>query len=105
MAILGNVKQENKIEELSSVAHKLLPNLDKMAIKGCLRKAVKSALEKKNLESWDQVAGQATIQRERFFQSILTELTPLLLRLNLDRQEVDNLHQLLLRENKKYLQE
>ena len=103
MTVVGNEKQEKKIEEMGQIAHMMFPAIEKIIFKGIFRFCVHSALGKTRYRDWRDIAGEPPAIREKFFKTILGECMFRLKKIGLQDYEIKNLYQRLVKENKKYL--
>jgi len=101
--VVGSRKQEEKISELGAIANQMFPNIEIMVFKGSFRLAIRSALEKNQLQSWEEIAEQPPMARRKFFQSVLDESLTHLKTIGLNMEETDLLISRLRKENEKYL--
>ncbi len=102
-SIVGNGKQEKKIEEMGKTAHMMFPSIEKIVFKGIFRFCVHSALTRTRYKDWREIAALPPGMREKFFGMILAECVLRLKRIGLKDQEIKILYQRLVKENKKYL--
>ena len=101
--VVGSRKQEEKISEMGTIANQMFPNIELMVFKGFFRRGIRSALEKNQFKSWEEVAEQQPMVRMKFFQSVLDEFLPHLKTIGLSEEETDSLISRLKKENEKYL--
>ncbi len=101
--VVGSRKQEEKISELGTIANQMFPNIEIMVFKGSFRLGIRSALEKNQLQSWEEIAEQPPMTRRKFFQSVLDESLTHLKTIGLNMEETDLLISRLRKENEKYL--
>ncbi|MFO8031278.1 MAG: hypothetical protein R6U22_01925 [Desulfohalobiaceae bacterium] len=104
MAVIGSEKQEKKIAELSQIAQEHYPGHQVMSFKGAFRMGAQKAVQKSGFNSWDEVAQQPATVRRQFFNTLLQESRPHLLKIT-GEGNVDQLLQKLKQENEKYLQQ
>lgn len=101
--IVGSQKQEQKVEEMGSIANRLHPDLSVLVFKGTFRLGVQSALKKSSFKDWEEVSKQSVNIRSDFFEKILDESRPRLQKVGLSEKEISNLFNILRFENRKYL--
>ncbi len=101
--LVGSKKQEEKISELGAIANQMFPNVKTKVFKGTFRFGIRSALEKTQFQSWEEIAEQPPMTRKKFFQNVLDESLPHLKTIGLNREEADMLISRLRKENEKYL--
>jgi len=102
MATVGTFKQENKINELAQIVENNYPSINKWAIKGALRNGANAAIEKSNFTEWAEMSKKEPSVRKEFFNSMVEEARPSLEKL-LGKKDIDDLIQLLKKENERYL--
>ena len=104
MSTKGAEKQERKISELAEIANQDFPDIEVRTFKGAFRFGAKSAVEKSQFESWEEVSQQPVSIRRKFFKSLLEESRSHLNRI-LGEDKVQPLLDKLENENEKYLQD
>ena len=102
MTVIGNQKQEQKLNEMGDLAKQLFPQVNVLSIKGALRYGAESALRKSGYASWQEVSEKPRQTRNTFFKLLLKEAEP---RLNLALQpdQVKRFMQMVEKANQKYL--
>ena len=101
--ILGNRKQENKINEMGDITVQMFPALDPLAVKGTFRNGVQVALAHMKYGAWDELADQSTEERKRFFQQVLAGSVERLKMMGLKDGDLKRLFHRLMSENEKYV--
>ncbi|HUX14712.1 MAG TPA: hypothetical protein VMW87_16925 [Spirochaetia bacterium] len=71
MLIIGDEFQEQKLEELGDLAVTLYPAVDRTAVKGCFRFAIREALRALHIEDFKSVHLIALERRKEFFATLL----------------------------------
>ncbi|MFP4213863.1 MAG: hypothetical protein ACLFRL_07105 [Desulfohalobiaceae bacterium] len=102
MAVMGDEKQEKKITELAEIAQRHFPDCKVMTFKGAFRQGAQKAVQKSSFNSWEEVARQPAPKRREFFNSLLQESKPHLVKFTGDNN-IDKLLEQLRKENEKYL--
>ena len=100
--IIGNEKQEDKIEKMGMIAAEMNPDVSKNALKGAFRWGVEAALEQHGLTDWKEAAARPARFRRAFFQSILDNAVSRLKGIGLTGDQIHSLKTRLVRENEKY---
>ena len=101
--VVGSKKQEEKISELGALANQMFPDIEIMVFKGSFRRGIRSALGESRFQSWEEVAEQPSMIRKDFFQNVIDESLPHLIKIGLNREAADILISRLKKENEKYL--
>lgn len=89
--IIGDEFQEQKPEELGDLAVPLYPAVDRTAVKGCFRFAIREALRALHLEEFKNVHLIAPERRMEFFDTLLPHARKRLEGFGLTAGQVDRL--------------
>lgn len=103
MAVIGTQKQEEKILEMGNIAHELAPKVSVMNFKGAFRLGIKQALKQSGNAQWKDLSQKSNLEKKQFFDQILNESKPHLIRSGLSEQEVEKICVALKKKNDEYL--
>ncbi len=101
--VVGNPRQEKNIEEMGVLANQMFPHIKTMVFKGCFRRGVRSALEKHQFQSWQEVGAQPPNVKKKFLQSVLNECLPDFERMGMKANELDALAAMLNKKHDRFL--
>ena len=102
-AVIGNLKQEEKISKMGLIAHEMFTDKPLIIFKGIFRYGVESALAEHGYENWAVVAEKPSIDRKRFYESILNHSKKRLHANGLDESQIVSLFDKLRKANDSYL--
>lgn len=102
ISVVGNKKQEEKIDRMGEIAHTLFPEIPKINFKGIFRYGIEESLKMNGVEQWSDIAIDKPALRIQFFNTILDSSLERLTRQGLNDNQIKALFDNLKKENFKY---